>query len=267
MARNRHLLTDYSKSDAYLALLRGAIYYMGVDHIDLLGLGLPVSTYVQHKAGLADRVIGVHQCGPRSVEVRRVRVYPQPLGGFFDYSVRSRLFAQMSNETNLLIDPGYFTLDWLMTQGIKTIDARSGAANDGGMGSILRTIAKAIAQDLKVDESELGEVGRIDAALRGEAKLRLFGELVNVEKYRVMGVAKAEEAINSMMHTIGRTGDIVNIVLVGGGSHFYLEPIMDRFPKHKIAVAHDPVFANVRGFQLIGEQQAGRIVAARQLAG
>lgn len=262
IARNRVLLTDYCKSDAYMALLRGAMNYMGVSRIDLLALGLPVSTYSTHKNELMELATGSHHCGPRTVHVANVRVYPQPLGGFFDYAVRSKLFAQMSHEINLLIDPGFFTLDWLVTSGIKTLDGRSGAANDGGMSSILRAMAKAIAKDCQCDETELGDVARIDAALRGTAPLRLFGETIDVNKYRPIGLAKAEEAINAMMTSIGRTGDIANIVLVGGGSHFYAEPIKARFPKHKIALAHDPVFANARGFQLIAEQRVQQIIAA-----
>lgn len=266
MARNRVLRADYCKSDAYMALLRGALNYMGVSKIDLLALGLPVSTYGGFKKELSELAIGSHKCGNRTVHVDNVSVYPQPLGGFFDYAVRSKLFAQMSREINLLIDPGFFTLDWLLTSGIKTLDGRSGAANDGGMGSILSLIAKAIARDCDCDETELGDVARVDAALRGEVSLRLFGETIDVDKYRIIGLAKAEEAINTMMHSVGRTGDIVNVILVGGGSHFYKDPIQAKFPKHKIIVAHDPLFANVRGFQLIAEQRIIQLMSSRVAA-
>lgn len=259
IARNRVLLTDYCKSDSYMALLRGALHYMDVGHVDLLALGLPVSTYGSFKNELMSLATGSHNCGNRTIKVHAVRVYPQPLGGFFEYAVRSKLFAQMSSEINLLIDPGFFTLDWLVTSGIKTLDGRSGAANDGGMSSILRTIAKAIARDNQCDESEIGDVARIDAALRGTAPLRLFGKTIDVDQYRPIGLAKAEEAINAMMTSIGRTAEIANIVLVGGGSYFYADSIKARFPRHSIAIAHDPVFANARGFQLIAEQRFNQI--------
>jgi plasmid segregation protein ParM len=261
MARNRNLLTDYCRSDAYMALLRGALHYMNVLSIDLLSLGLPVSTYGQYKNELMERAVGIHDCAGRKVHVKNVRVYPQPLGGFFDYAVRSRLFSKMNDETNLMIDPGFFTLDWLVTRGLKTIDARSGAANDGGMGSLLKGIAKALAKDLDVDESEIGEVARIDAALRGVIPFKLFGKEIDISKYKAIGVAKAGESINQLMHTVGRSGDIGNIVLVGGGSYFYEQPLRDRFPRHEIAVAHDPVFANARGFHLIGEQRVNAVLA------
>jgi plasmid segregation protein ParM len=260
IARNRVLLTDYCKSDSYMALLRGAMSFMGVNRIDLLALGLPVSTYSTHKNDLIELAAGSHHCGNRTVHVQNVRVYPQPLGGFFDFSVRSKLFAQMSTEINLLIDPGFFTLDWLVTSGIKTLEGRSGAANDGGMSSILRAMSKAIAKDYKCDETELGDVERIDSALRNNTNMRLFGETIDVKKYLPIGMSKAEEAINAMMTTIGRTGDIANIVLVEGGSSLYAEAIKARFPKHKIALAHDPVFANARGFQLIAEQRVQQIL-------
>ena len=266
MARNRNLLTDYCRSDAYMALLKGALFNMNVLQVDLLVLGLPVSTYGQFKQELMERIVGVHDCAGRKVNVKNVRVYPQPLGGFFDFAIRSRMFQQMSEETNLLIDPGFYTLDWLVTNGLKTVDARSGAANDGGMGSILKVVAMAIAKDLDVDESELGEVARIDAALRGVTPLRMYGQAVDVSKYKAIGIAKAAESINQLGHVVGRSADIGNIVLVGGGSYFYEEPLKARFPKHKIAIAHEPVYANARGFQLIGEQRVSSIMLASTAA-
>ncbi len=266
IARNRHLMADYCLSNAYMALLKGALFYMNEPVIDLLVLGLPVSTYGQLKDELTQRSVGIHECGTKKITVKHVRVYPQPLGGFFDYSVRSRLFQQMSQETNLLIDPGFYTIDWLMTQGLKTIDARSGAANDGGMGSILRAISKEIAKDFDVDETELGEVAKIDAAIRGVKPLRLFGEIVDMKKYMPIGLSKAEEAINQMLHTIGSKANIGNIVLVGGGNHFYRDLLQKSFSRHKIAVAYEPLFANVRGFQIIGEQRVKQIVDSASVA-
>lgn len=260
IARDRHLMTDYCKSDQYEALMKGALFYMDVEKIDLLTLGLPVSTYAKYKDEVMARAVGTHDCGSSKVTVRHARVYPQPLGGFFYHAAKTKLFEQMRASINLLIDPGFYTLDWLMTSGMKTIDARSGAANDGGMGSILKSVMAAIASDFKVDESEIGDFSRVDAALRGEGTLTLFGKAVDMGKYTALANAKAEEALTQLAQSVGRQADIANIVLVGGGSGYYKTLIAKMFPRHQISVAHEPLFANVRGFQIIGEQRAKLIL-------
>ena len=48
--------------------------------------------------------------------------------------------------------------------------------------------------------------------------------------------------------------DLENIVLVGGGAYLYRKAVKRRFPKHQILEVEDPMYANVRGFQLLGEQ-------------
>jgi len=54
--------------------------------------------------------------------------------------------------------------------------------------------------------------------------------------------------------TVWKTpADIENIILVGGGAHLFMPAIKEHFPNHEIAMADDPVFANVRGFHVAGE--------------
>ena len=50
------------------------------------------------------------------------------------------------------------------------------------------------------------------------------------------------------------TYDVQHIVLVGGGAPFYRKAINRHFKAHTIHEVPDPLYANVRGFQLLGEQ-------------
>ena len=253
----------YPTTDTYMALLRGALYYMGEPEIESLVLGLPVNTLDDFKAHLEKAVPGVHavpnirrnvdaKADPvLKVNVKSVRVFPQPLGAFFDHAIRKQLFNQMKAQTNLIVDVGYFTVDWLMTHGLKTIKPRSGA-HSGGMSAILAAIGEAMGRDHK---TQITSHHRLDEAIRGGSnKLRIFGKEEDISRYMPIGKAKAREFLSIMVNKVGDGADIDNIILSGGGSSFFLDLMQERFPKHEIVIAKDPVFANVRGFQLAGEE-------------
>lgn len=252
----RVLDADYSMTDAYMALVRGAIHYMGVPHLDLLLLGLPVNTHHLHQEALAARMIGVHRIPDQSgklvdVEVRNVRVTPQPIGAFFDYSIRNNVYGRMRNQMNLLIDPGYYTLDWVVAQGVKMVNARSGA-HSGGMSAILATIGEAISKDLG---HQLSDYSAIDEAIRTGTQPRFFGKQRDISAHIRLGKEKARQFVSVLANKVGNAGvDIDNIILAGGGAEFFRDVIQEKFPNHELVVTEDPVFANVRGFQLAGEQ-------------
>ena len=48
--------------------------------------------------------------------------------------------------------------------------------------------------------------------------------------------------------------DIENVILVGGATHLYHDAVKARFPNLEVHTGGNPVFANVRGFQMLGEQ-------------
>lgn len=255
----RILDQGYSLTDTYMALVRGAIAYMGVDRIDVLMLGLPVNTYEANHQKVAERMVGEHTVplldgsGSRTVRVEQVRVLPQPIGGFFDYAIRNNLYGRMRSEMNLLIDPGYFTLDWVVAQGVKMVDARSGAHN-GGMSAILATLAEAVGRDMG---AQIPDPAVLDTALRNGTNPRFFGKERDISEHIKVAKEKARQFVAVLANRVGNKGmDIDNIILAGGGAAFFKEIVQEQFPHHDLIVTDEPVFANVRGFQLAGEQYA-----------
>lgn len=256
----RTLDQSYPLTDAYLALVRGAIYYMGVDRLDALMVGLPVNNFENMKKDLERRLLGEHPIPlPRKhnerpqvrvVKVERVRVLPQPIGAFFDYSVQKDNFKQMQNQMNLVIDPGYFTLDWVVARGVKIINARSGA-HSGGMSAVLAAMGEAISRELG---TQLTDYTAIDEALRHGINPRFFGKEFDLTPFIPLGVEKAKQFISVLANKVGSSADIDNILLAGGGASFFRDVISEKFPRHTIIITPDPVYANVRGFQYAGER-------------
>lgn len=263
-SHGRILDSTYPASATYLALVRGALAYMMVPEIDLLVVGLPISNFSAYKDTLIERLTGTHKIpslnnadedgkpGMTEVVVHSVRVFPQALGAFLDHSIRNKVYDNMKEQTNLMIDPGYFTLDWFVAHGMKSIEARSGGV-DGGMSAILAAIAESIGKKLKANITDLSE---IDRAMRTGTNPVFWGnEFTEFADHIKAGKAKASQFASVLANKVGKNGiDIQNIILSGGGATFFQDVIQDKFPRHKLIVAHDPIYSNVRGFQIMGEQ-------------
>jgi plasmid segregation protein ParM len=255
----RMLKEDYCLSDNYKALVYGSLLQINEPHLDVLVLGLPMSTWKQYKDRLSQLMTGHHQITDSfSVEIGKVIVAPQPLGGFYDHGLGIGQFRAMKEQMNLIVDPGFYTLDWLLADGVVPIDARSNAVNNGGMAEIIREVSELVAKDFDTTIAQVGSADRIDKALRQNSPIRLFGQDSSrkTDEYLEMAKKRALDPLLKLVQNVGAPGSIDNIILVGGGSHIFHDLLQKEFPRHKIQIAFDPVFSNVRGFQLIGETWA-----------
>jgi plasmid segregation protein ParM len=260
-------------SDSYLARLRGALYYMmGADkktnapyinggHIALLVVGLPVSTFRNKElpVKLKEVLTGPHELPDgRSVIVDNVLVMPQPLGAFFEYAFENGMFETMSEQKNLIIDPGFFTFDWLLSDGLTIIDKRSDSVNRG-MSAVIKEIVEAAKKKYKWD-AETGMLMRMlddhfrDGFEAGKPFV-VYQDQIDVKGLLIAGKSVINEAVSALVNNVGDGADIQNIILAGGGAQLYHTAIQEKFPRHKILVMGNPVYSNVRGFQLAGEQR------------
>jgi plasmid segregation protein ParM len=245
----RDLGTDFAGSDPYLALNMAALYYIQEPVIDLLVVGLPVDRVVSRGELLKTRLTGEHHLPhDRSVFVREVLPLAQPLGGYIEFQMQRGSYLKHRDNTALIIDPGYCTLDWITAHGIKPIEGRSGAY-DGGMQRILTAIAHSLSESRQTPYTYLE---KIDAGLR-TGKFRINSEPVDLTPHLPSALAYVEEALNAMQQSTGDCQDIDKILMVGGGAGFFQPVVQKRFPNHQVEVMDTSVFSNVKGFQRIGE--------------
>lgn len=246
----RVLHRDFIDTPEYLALLRGALAYMRVSHIHLLVVGLPVSWLVTRQSELKARLSGNHPVADgHGVKVEKVLVLAQPLGGFVYHALSAGLYGRLRDTRNLVIDPGFFTVDWVLAEGIRPIPQRCGSF-PGGISAILAKLADSLGKEQGL---ELDDPLALDRALR-TGRFSLYGREIPVARHLAGARLVADEAANAVANSVGDGRDIDAIVLVGGGAEFFRPALGRRFPRHLVHVVPDPVFANVRGFQLAGEE-------------
>lgn len=253
----RNMDDDYVNSPGYLALLRGAMAYMKKDVIDVLVVGLPVSIMKLRRAQLERLVTGEHQITKdRAVTVRHARVLAQPHGALIDYSSRAKDGRHVLKQTNLVIDCGYRTFDWLLTLGLKPVETRSGSV-PRGMYDVLREIAERIGN---ATGSPYYAYSKLDQALRrGEAPV-IDGRKFNIEPALTAARQIAAEAVTEMKRALQGTSDVDNIVLVGGSAFFFKPVIESMLTNRQVITVKDSEFSNLRGFQLAGSEWAANRV-------
>lgn len=239
---------EYASSKSYRALFLAGLYYMNTSAIDLLVVGLPLSTFESKRHFVSRTFKGEHRIGGRTIVVRDVLVVPQPVGGLYSALHAEDHLQRGLSEINVIIDPGFFTTDFLTAKGTKLLRNRSGV-HVGGISSVLQYIASRVDEDY---DTHTTDISRLDAALMRRAPLTLRGEHIPLDKY--LGGARAiiEQTVNHIASRLGPSEDAHRIVLVGGGSPLLEKPIRARYARHRITVEKDPVYSNVRGFALIG---------------
>lgn len=252
----RNLNNEYSGTQEYLALLRGALSYMQVGEIDLLVVGLPVSLMNARGQELTRRIKGVHPvAGGRDCRVCHVLTLAQPLGGFYDLILGNGDIRLLSDQTNLIVDPGHYTVDWVTVHGPKVMPERTGSF-PGGVHAVLQMLARSIGQKLG---TSFTDIDLLDQSL-ARGHLRLGGQTIDLAQHWPSAQPRIQEAVNAIANSVGEALDVENIILVGGGANLFQSALQERFPTARVVVTPEPVFANVRGFQLAGERQ--KVMAA-----
>lgn len=261
----RALGPDYSRSTIYEALMLGALAYIGEHAIDYLVLGLPVSRYDQERKRLQSLYSGNlntpmpgEQERTQSTEVKNVIVVPQPVGGFVASKAEAEDGGKSWRGATLVIDPGYFTFDWVVvSESNAYVASRSGAVH-GGMSQIIRAIADQIEHETGL---HINNTHPIDTAIRSGDSVHFGPHEIPIVKYRGVIESRAKAYVADMVGRLGERNDIRRVVLCGGGAKLIRNAIEDALPAWEVIVARDSAYANLRGFQMIGES-IGRLAVA-----
>jgi plasmid segregation protein ParM len=247
----RNLNDQYIHTEQYKAVFFGALAYMNEPTIDMLVVGLPLSN-MGAATKLRELMVGTHKVnGDLTVEVKDALVLPQPLGGlYYCMSLKDRPeFEFLDEEVNLVIDPGFLTFDFLLSNGDKVIENRS-SAHTGGVSKVLRSIAESISAKFDIRYENLSA---IDKGLR-RRKIKINGEVESLDDHIRNTRAVLEGSVNFMKNMVGDGSDVDNVILLGGGSSIYRRTIEQYYPKHTLIVLEDAQLANVKGYQMAGEK-------------
>jgi plasmid segregation protein ParM len=252
---------DYSASDKYLALLRGALHYMAEDAqaqdqlvIQRLALGLPLNTYFDAWEQLSARALGEHVIGDgqarRTITVEKARVIVQPQGAMINFGYRNG--GKPLGGLTLVADAGGGTLDWYLSEGTVPYWERSGAYPKA-----MLVCAWAVAYRINPRwRNQSAIVGRIDKAIREEDEAFVVqGVPYRLADFRPAVEQVLDEALDQMVSAVGSLNDIDHILFTGGGASVFKSHFHTRYPVlTKITrMDDDPVFSNVRGFQVVAE--------------
>lgn len=254
----RNLNDQYILTEQYKAVFYGALAYMREPEpdlvVDLLVVGLPLSN-MRAAAKLRDLMVGVHAIAPgQSVEVKDALVLPQPYGGYRyceSLAPQEPAFAALSDETVLVVDPGYLTFDYLLVHNGRVVENRSGAHN-GGVSKVLRAIADSISSKHGIT---YGNLSAIDRGLKRRA-MKVSGKIESLDEHIRSTRGVVEGAVSYMKNIVGDGSDIDTVILLGGGGPVYQKTLTAAYPSHAVHAVDDPGMANVRGFQLAGEARA-----------
>lgn len=250
----RELHKDYTSTDSYRALFNAGLLMTGMTEIDRVVTGLPTSQYFDEglRKRLAKTMEGEHQVTPKKkIVVKDVKIVPQPLGGFADYLHHLGDPSQVEDASVLVVDPGFFSVDWVLLVNGEFKRASSGTSLDAT--SVILDEASAL---IGKDHGSGPGRSRMENAVRsGRNTVSVFGTHVDITPYLAAASATVGHIVASQLKASLRKeeSEVDAIVMVGGGAPLFERAIKAAFDKTPLTIAQDSVFANARGFWRGGE--------------
>lgn len=262
--------TAYCTTEPYQALMLGALAFMRQPVIDLLVLGLPLTTLGSYREYLENKWTGRHTVpatnamgkdgGTQTIEVRRVVVIAQPVGALLS---ASNEHPAMRNEKNLVIDLGYFTLDFLVSNGLRAVEQRSGAV-EGGMSGYFDALHTATATAYQKQYGGVQGTFRMphhvyeQAILSNGRILRTSAGPVDLSAPMQEAGLKLNEYLDAVAARIQGGTDILNVVFAGGGAELLRDRFKVRFPQmSNLLTPKRPQFSICEGLMQVGAAITG----------
>jgi plasmid segregation protein ParM len=258
----RVLDANYIRSDDYQILVRGALRNIGLPRLDLLVLGAPLLNFESIAPVLERSFTGALKISEsEGVEVQKVAVLPQPVGGLAWCGNLPESSSRDPSDRSLLIDIGYFTVDWLVAEGTRALPERSGSY-PGGVSSLIRELASEISRTTGEDITTMAMWEKIDRCLYAGQKLRIYGKEYDLGQHAQTVKSMVSQTVAAIAQRIGDAKDLSQMLLVGGGAPRFADALRALYPNMVVNTVPDAPFANVKGFQLIGEAMANATASA-----
>ena len=245
----RELHKDYTSTDSYRALFNAGLLLSGMSEIDSVVTGLPTSQYFDDglRRHLVKTMKGEHQVTPKKkIVVKDVKIVPQPLGGFVDYLNHLADPSEIEDASVLVIDPGFFSVDWVLLVNGEFKRGSSGTSLDA-TSVILDEASALIGKDYG---SGPGRSKMENAVRSGRNTVSVHGTRVDIGPYLAAASATVGHIVSAQLQASLRKEEsaVDAIVMVGGGAPLFETAIKEAFNKTPLTIATDSVFANARGF-------------------
>lgn len=242
---------DYVSTATYRALATAGLVWAGERHIDLLVTGLPVdqSSDPRHVDALKRLLGGRHRREDGDIEVARIQVIPQPVGAYVDLlgaSTDAALRTRILEGVVLVIDAGYYSLDWIVMAEGELVRDVSGTSLEAASVMLARAADEAVRR-----AGGKPAVANLENAVRkGRTHIMQAGSrlpLAELIASAASGVAAT--AFAELQQALRRESRAVDMVLVtGGAGGWYRSGVMELFPSAEVIHQEQPVTANARGF-------------------
>lgn len=253
----RELHEDYTASAAYGALFKGALLHAAGDGdvINTLVTGLPVSqsrdkAYVDQ---VVQRMLGRHKItAKREVTVEKVQVVAQPIGILTDIYCNSEHAEVIEQSVTLVIDPGFFSVDWVLFDHQELVTQSSGSSLKA-----MSVFLSACNEEIGIDHGGIPGIEKIEHALQsGKDHIYLFGRKVELREYMSRAGDRVIPAVfteikQGLRFIKGRAIDCV--ILGGGGASEYERFTKNEFPDALIVKPANSVQSVANGYSLIAK--------------
>ena len=253
----RELHEDYTATDAYEALFKASLLHAAQegDTIHRLVTGLPVNqardeNYVEQ---VRRRMLGRHKVSlKREINVEHVQVVAQPLGTLTDIYCNTEHGAVLEQSLTLVIDPGFFSVDWVVFDHQELVAKSSGSSLKA-----MSVLLDACNEEIAKDNGGVPGVEKIEHALQtGNDYIYLFGQKVILDNYLRLAADRVipgvfTEIKQGLRFLRGRTVDCV--VLGGGGANTYERFARNEFPESLVIRPENSVRSNADGFACLAK--------------
>jgi plasmid segregation protein ParM len=269
MRDKRELNYDYVSTKQYKASFLAGLMMAESNVIDVLVTGLPVSEAIKEDKvkELIAMMEGEHQVAPkRTVTVKKVVVRPQPAAAFvrmvYDHSADKRMSRIIREGQTVVVDPGFFSVDW--------VTLKAGGIIKESSGTSIRAMYRVIDAAAEAISREYGAGGAVKTALEramrdGDPELLANGEFVEYGPYLEAAAQKISRyALAQMKSDMALQDNVADIlVLAGGGAKLYEDAARELFPECRHVVTFDnSVTAIAEGYFLLGQGVASQEAAA-----
>jgi PRTRC genetic system protein D len=184
-------------------------------------------------------------------------VIGQPVGALMD---ACRTMPEITEETAIVLDMGFNTLDLVCMADRKPRSDRSDAF-PGGVAGYIDEIARSVNAWVKKNHPDINDELRLpshhyEKALKENKPLRTGLGPIDLRPHARVAESRIEQYMDQVAAKLGIYSDISVAVLAGGGARLIEAAFRRRFPLvRKVIVANDPQFSVVRGYLNVGESQ------------